>query len=1137
MLAHLAVVMLVLGSNGGWPAADPGLPADALSRPEAMPDDPLYRPGIDPVLGCSGQLELYSFTPACTAMIVPPERDLMLGSGIHADRAWLWTIGRPEVAIAVLDSAVDASDPDLVLRIRLNPGELPIPAIAGASTWDVNHDGIFNVQDYTSATGTVVPTRAMIIDRTLLARPDRGDVNNNGILDPEDLILAFSNGADEDHDGFIDDIAGWDFIAGDNDPFDRSGVTSSSGTLYARAILGTANNGYGGAGVCPRCALIAVRVADRGLASGNALAAAIVFSADSGASVIAALSSAAGGAGFLRAAAAYAIGRGTPIIAASGNGSSLRQEMPWDPDQVFVVGSIGYDQTRRDLALSALSPDPCSNFGPTLSAAAPGRCDASPAALAAGTMGLVLSSALGIEAKSIDPLVPALSPIEAFQILAESADDITRLYGAADTGMRMISSPMPPPGVLVGVNVQEGWDERTGFGRIDARRAVDLVVQRSIPPEAQILSPPHFTMIDPSPISGFQVSARVKNTRYASVSWVLEYAVGTSPSPDGFSTIAAGSVDAGRSLDVFGTVTTDGLFPDPTAPPESPSAYAITLRLTAGAEGLGAARAEARRVIFVHRDLSIFPAFPMSLGAGIIASPRVLDFNGDGYDEIVAATEDGLIHAVDGRGHELPGWPVALPNAPVVAAHGAERAYQDGAVLAAAKESVIATPSLIAFPRSGPSHAMIAAVTDSGRIFAYDASGQLQPGFPVATSSIGAGELAGSPVLFDIDGDGHVDILQVSGHGALHAIDVSGKELAGFPVSLEMGAGAPSIGDIDGDGSPDIVVASTSHLFLLHRDGRPFAGSPIALADREAGLEASGIALSALPSPAIADVDGDGVADIVLATRGRPLLVFQGTGMELVRTASDRSAFGAKTDALTSGDPVLGDGSAIAVGSLGRAGPLGAAGGIASRALLAGLPPNASIEHLAAAFSLLDGSFTEGSPRLIGDPGLGGAVLADLDGDRRPEILIGDGYNRVDAFSADGTRPNGWPKLTGGWVAGALAIGDIDGDGHLDVVAATRSGQLFAWRTSGPTNGVIPWPGYRHDAQSTGNISTPIALLAKSSIGSSCSCRDARPRPAGTLIALLLALLCRGLRARPPSPAGQRATPRRDSRRGEHARH
>ena len=47
---------------------------------------------------------------------------------------------------------------------------------------------------------------------------DTPDYNGNGIVDPEDIIARFSNGVDDDHNGYTDDISGWDFYDNQNDP-------------------------------------------------------------------------------------------------------------------------------------------------------------------------------------------------------------------------------------------------------------------------------------------------------------------------------------------------------------------------------------------------------------------------------------------------------------------------------------------------------------------------------------------------------------------------------------------------------------------------------------------------------------------------------------------------------------------------------------------------------------------------------------------------------------------------------------------------------------------------------------------------------------------------------------------------------
>ncbi len=54
-----------------------------------------------------------------------------------------------------------------------------------------------------------------------MSRSD-GDTEADEILDGSDLIAEFSNDSDDDENGYVDDIAGWDFFDDDNDPFDAS---------------------------------------------------------------------------------------------------------------------------------------------------------------------------------------------------------------------------------------------------------------------------------------------------------------------------------------------------------------------------------------------------------------------------------------------------------------------------------------------------------------------------------------------------------------------------------------------------------------------------------------------------------------------------------------------------------------------------------------------------------------------------------------------------------------------------------------------------------------------------------------------------------------------------------------------------
>ncbi|NBX92656.1 MAG: hypothetical protein EB120_05760 [Proteobacteria bacterium] len=64
-----------------------------------------------------------------------------------------------------------------------------------------------------------------------------------------------ANGHDDDNNGFVDDVIGWDFVRGFYLPMDRTG----HGTAMAAIMAGAYHNGIGAAGVCPNCSVMPLR--------------------------------------------------------------------------------------------------------------------------------------------------------------------------------------------------------------------------------------------------------------------------------------------------------------------------------------------------------------------------------------------------------------------------------------------------------------------------------------------------------------------------------------------------------------------------------------------------------------------------------------------------------------------------------------------------------------------------------------------------------------------------------------------------------------------------------------------------------------------------------------------------------------
>ena len=78
------------------------------------------------------------------------------------------------------------------------------------------------------------------------------DINHNGLFDPPD-----NNGVDDDSNGFIDDVVGWDWGDGDNDPTDNGII---HGTPVAGVASEVTDNGTMGAAIGFSARLMSVSV-------------------------------------------------------------------------------------------------------------------------------------------------------------------------------------------------------------------------------------------------------------------------------------------------------------------------------------------------------------------------------------------------------------------------------------------------------------------------------------------------------------------------------------------------------------------------------------------------------------------------------------------------------------------------------------------------------------------------------------------------------------------------------------------------------------------------------------------------------------------------------------------------------------
>ena len=387
------------------------------------------------------------------------------------------------------------------------------------------------------------------------------------------------------------------------------------------------------------------------------------------------------------------------------------------------------------------------------------------------------------------------------------------------------------------------------------------------------------------------------------------------------------------------------------------------------------------------------------------ASPAAADFNNNGYKEIVIGGPDGMLYVVAYNGST---WSKVWSRQVVLDLDAA------GAPTGCAtrdKSDIRSSPAIGDLDGDGRLEIVVAVGGDPGN------------------------HRHGGVLVYRYVGDSPWSFSLASGWPQPKLDKVGGGEGASLPDGCWDGFwGSPAIGDLDEDGDLEVVAMTTDrHIHAWHHDGKYVSGWPIyRYIDETDQVESTYCLLrGGWSSPALGDIDGDGLSEVVVGTDSPPWNCPGNWGSIDYRYATVWA--------------INGDGSNV---------------------------PGWPVTTTQNVFS---------SP-----------ALGDITGDGRLEVVVGtgsySGYNNGDlvyAWRYDGSAVPGWPRPTAGKMPASPALGDLNGDGSLEVVIGCGASNnstcknLYAWHGNGdlvsgfpvsPTNTYLPHPPVLADYDGNGDV-------------------------------------------------------------------
>lgn len=338
---------------------------------------------------------------------------------------------------------------------------------------------------------------------------------------------------------------------------------------------------------------------------------------------------------------------------------------------------------------------------------------------------------------------------------------------------------------------------------------------------------------------------------------------------------------------------------------------------------------------------------------------------------------------------------------------------------------------------------MVSTSTDGASTQGYVSTRlQTSTGGYVMPTRFGVGRGPANLVVADVNGDGRPDLVVANADDQTVSVRLADPAKPGFflpAIVLSTPGRTPldvAVGDLNGDGRSDIVVAASG------------ANSVLVFTQTATGTFNPPVAYAVGGDPqavTVADLDGNGLADMAVATTANTVSVVLQTSAGVFASAVDYST-GVQPLAIKAAD-LNGDGKLDLVTA----------------------NYGASVSPGNQGLSVL----IQGAPGTFAAPvhyttGYRASALAvgDLNGDGKPDVVVacaglpGD-PGAVSVFLQDAATPGSLlaaVNYTGVYGPMGVAIADMDGDGHPDLVLA--DGDIIVRLNSATTPGTFGSPNF-----------------------------------------------------------------------------